>query len=411
MRTDTEGKIRPAYQVAFTGMLFALSMALAFLEGLLPTVAFLPPGVKLGLSNIITMYALFCVGEKRALLIALLISIFVLLTRCTVAGILSLSGGILSNSYSVSKGEKGVLFNQYKSGDLINTYWDSVLTNPVKIPGENLKSSKSMSEDEMKSIEFTNLLNKNRGEYGVKWGQSSTGYPYFGENKEYNPENPSLPENKYKVIFESYEGEEMELNNQLIHLSPDFVDSTFKIAGKFKLVDVAEGSTIEWSCSDIKPKNSISIGSENGSLRIDSEGSAIITATERKANGETEVVATIKVVANSKEIEQIKLTINGNDVTNGKYTVAGSEWKDIKVEARYEGSEEYTPVTYSRFTYTADDTDMVYNITSSPSFYFKKPGTASIKVVSNKNPNVAATVEVKSHIPGSATMSLSSCRT
>ena len=67
MRTDTEGKIRPAYQVAFTGMLFALSMALAFLEGLLPTVAFLPPGVKLGLSNIITMYALFCVGEKRAL--------------------------------------------------------------------------------------------------------------------------------------------------------------------------------------------------------------------------------------------------------------------------------------------------------------------------------------------------------
>ena len=39
---------------------------------------------------------------------------------------------------------------------------------------------------------------------------------------------------------------------------------------------------------------------------------------------------------------------------------------------------------------------MVYNITSSPSFYFKKPGTASIKVVSNKNPNVAATVEVTS---------------
>ena len=307
-----------------------------------------------------------------------------------------LSGGILSNSYSVSKGEKGVLFNQYKSGDLINTYWDSVLTNPVTIPGENLKSSKSMSEDEMKSIEFTNLLNKNRGEYGVKWGQSSTGYPYFGENKEYNPENPSLPENKYKVIFESYEGEEMELNNQLIHLSPDFVDSTFKIAGKFKLADVKKDSTIEWSCSDIKPKNSISIGSENGSLRIDSEGSAIITATEKKANGETEVVATIKVVANSKEIEQIKLTIDGNDVTNGKYTVAGSEWKDIKVEARYEGSEEYTPVTYSRFTYTADDTDMVYNITSSPSFYFKKPGTASIKVVSNKNPNVAATVEVTS---------------
>ncbi|MBC8569333.1 Gx transporter family protein [Oscillospiraceae bacterium NSJ-54] len=85
-----------AYNVAFTGLLFALAVVLAFLEGLLPTAAFLPPGVKLGLSNIITMYALFFVGGKRATAVAVLKSLFVFLTRGFTASVLSLCGGLLS---------------------------------------------------------------------------------------------------------------------------------------------------------------------------------------------------------------------------------------------------------------------------------------------------------------------------
>ena len=44
-------------RAAFTGMLAALALAFSFLEGLLPPLPMMPPGAKLGLSNIVTMYA------------------------------------------------------------------------------------------------------------------------------------------------------------------------------------------------------------------------------------------------------------------------------------------------------------------------------------------------------------------
>lgn len=82
--------------IAQMGMLFALAMALSFLEGLLPVLPGLPPGFKLGLSNIVTMYCLFFWGWRRALLMAVLKSGFVLLTRGVTAGLLSLTGGLAS---------------------------------------------------------------------------------------------------------------------------------------------------------------------------------------------------------------------------------------------------------------------------------------------------------------------------
>ncbi len=86
----------PARKVAFLGLLFALSVVLAFLESLIPTTGLLPNGVKLGLSNIVTMYAVFFIGWKEAYGIAVLKSLFVLLTRGAFAAVLSLSGGLLS---------------------------------------------------------------------------------------------------------------------------------------------------------------------------------------------------------------------------------------------------------------------------------------------------------------------------
>ena len=77
-------------------MLFALAMVLSFLESMLPPVPYLPPGFKLGLSNIITMYTLFFMGARQSFLIAVLKSGFVLITRGGVSGALSLAGGITS---------------------------------------------------------------------------------------------------------------------------------------------------------------------------------------------------------------------------------------------------------------------------------------------------------------------------
>lgn len=86
-----------AKKVAFMGMLFALSMALSFLENMI-TIPGMPPGVKLGLSNIVTMYCIFFLGAPSAYTLAVLKALFVLSTRGVIASALSLSGGLLSIS-------------------------------------------------------------------------------------------------------------------------------------------------------------------------------------------------------------------------------------------------------------------------------------------------------------------------
>jgi len=77
-------------------LLFALALVLSIVENLLPPVVPSVPGVKFGLSNIAVMYALFFLRKRQAFLIALLKALFAAVTRGVIAGILSLSGGVLS---------------------------------------------------------------------------------------------------------------------------------------------------------------------------------------------------------------------------------------------------------------------------------------------------------------------------
>ncbi len=83
-------------RVAALGMLFGLALILSFLEGLLPPIPALPPGVKLGLSNLVTMYCLFYLGKRSAYALAVLKAGFAVFTRGGTAGLLSLCGGILA---------------------------------------------------------------------------------------------------------------------------------------------------------------------------------------------------------------------------------------------------------------------------------------------------------------------------
>ena len=65
-------------RIALSGLLFALAMALSFIEGTL-TIPGLLPGMKLGLANIVVMYALFFMGPRQALVLDVLKALFVLL--------------------------------------------------------------------------------------------------------------------------------------------------------------------------------------------------------------------------------------------------------------------------------------------------------------------------------------------
>lgn len=82
--------------VAFTGILAALAVVLSLLENLLPPVPGMPPGAKLGLSNIVSMYTAGCVGFFPAMAVALIKGLFAFLTRGITAGLMSTAGGLFS---------------------------------------------------------------------------------------------------------------------------------------------------------------------------------------------------------------------------------------------------------------------------------------------------------------------------
>lgn len=85
-----------AIRVSLIGLLGALAVALSFLEGLLPPLPLTPPGFRLGLSNLVCMLASQLFGVPTALFLAVLKGGFAFLTRGVSAGLMSLSGAVLS---------------------------------------------------------------------------------------------------------------------------------------------------------------------------------------------------------------------------------------------------------------------------------------------------------------------------
>lgn len=98
MRGKGEWAVRQskAKTVALTGLLFALAIALSWMESFIAPLIGLIPALKLGLSNIVVMYALLFLSKRTALLLVLLKALFAFLTRGIVAGILSACGGLVS---------------------------------------------------------------------------------------------------------------------------------------------------------------------------------------------------------------------------------------------------------------------------------------------------------------------------
>ncbi len=89
-------RVSKTNELTLTAILFAVALILSLVEMMLPPMPMMVPGMKLGLSNIVVMYALFFVGRSSALSIILLKSAFVLLMRGAFAGFLSFCGGVIS---------------------------------------------------------------------------------------------------------------------------------------------------------------------------------------------------------------------------------------------------------------------------------------------------------------------------
>ncbi len=81
--------------MTYMAMLLTLTIVLSIFESALPSFTAVP-GVKPGLANIVVMFTVFFIGKRYAIILNIAKSLFVLITRGAVAGILSLCGGMLS---------------------------------------------------------------------------------------------------------------------------------------------------------------------------------------------------------------------------------------------------------------------------------------------------------------------------
>ena len=82
-------------KVAYLGLFLGLGLVCSYLESLVP-IGFGIPGIKLGLTNVVVILLMYCIGAKEALVISLL-RIFLIGFLFNPASILfSLAGGLLS---------------------------------------------------------------------------------------------------------------------------------------------------------------------------------------------------------------------------------------------------------------------------------------------------------------------------
>lgn len=84
------------YKITLSALFCTAALILSYIESLIPPF-FAIPGIKLGLSNIISVYLLYTLGFKYALTVSLLrVAISSLLFGTTLTLVYSLSGALLS---------------------------------------------------------------------------------------------------------------------------------------------------------------------------------------------------------------------------------------------------------------------------------------------------------------------------
>ncbi len=300
-----------------------------------------------------------------------------------------LDGGVISNCYVI--GTPGNAFvATYNSGKIVNSYWSEDISNPVA--SENMTSCWDMATVNMRTMEFVDLMNQNRGDNGLEWGQSSNGYPYFGDNVSYT--EPGKETTDYSLIFTPYNSEEAkDLTDGTLTILAADVNSLRK-AGTLAVKDytVPEGYSIKWSWSN----ENIRTAEDEGSLYAYQIGSSVIKANLTDGDGQiVKTLAAVTVSVIPGKVEDIKLYIDGNDVTNGSYTVAGSESRSISVRVKYADEDTYREAAYSQFTYKVSDNN-IYSIETSPEFYFLAPGSGTMTVVYKEDSSLSATVQLTS---------------
>lgn len=117
-----------AEKLTIRAILIAIALTLSYMERLLPLQLFIPlPGIKLGLANIIVMFALYFLGFKSAFVI--------LIIKCLLGSFFG--GGITGLVFSVTGGVMSLLLMQFsKRVRLISVFGVSILGSAAHVTGQ-----------------------------------------------------------------------------------------------------------------------------------------------------------------------------------------------------------------------------------------------------------------------------------
>ena len=97
MPSPAEAAKNRTKQIAVAGVLISLALALSVAEKIFPIGVIVPvPGIKLGLANIVTLFALFYMGSVPALVILVLRCVLAALFSGISSLLFSLTGGLLA---------------------------------------------------------------------------------------------------------------------------------------------------------------------------------------------------------------------------------------------------------------------------------------------------------------------------
>lgn len=236
----------------------------------------------------------------------------------------TLDGGIVSNCVSTSEGTAGALFATYNAGQLVNTYWGAFLTNKMDAPASALVNAYAVDPADMATDAFADLINANCGANGSSWGIDKNGTPVFGSGNSYQAPEDTTPDDTYTVSFTANDGTSQAVADHMLEVSPDAVNAYRKL-GVFALKGVPATSTVTWGTDDANRGN-IGINESTGELYIYDNATGTVTATEHKANGSEQTVATIKIKAKAKQFDDFELWYRASDgtvsdVTDGAATV------------------------------------------------------------------------------------------
>lgn len=310
--------------------------------------------------------------------------------------------GVFSNCIAYGKAGNGAILKAYGGidwetedgkeykGTISSSYWIPTAKDPAIDAKDLIDGSSKKTETELKSKEIVKLLNEKRGDYGTAWGQNGkTGYPYFGEDQTYNPDQVEVPESQYTVKFGKDAQSATKIKENRLDVSRyDLTPADNRVIGMLFLEGIKPEDQVIWSSYSVT--NEAIAVNENGQVMLFNDGEGIAKA---QVNGQD--VAWVKIFSHPKKIEDIKLYIGEEEVTGKEYTIQGSEWTNLSVKAKYEGEAQYKDAYFEKFRFEYENRGLLQN-SGGPEFSFMQPGTSKVTVTSLDDETKKATVTITS---------------